>query len=137
MYFLGEIKHESLSSIYSHAKVHVLPSFRESPGLATLEAAAHGVNCVVSIYGPVTEYFGQDAWYCDPLNEDSIKTAILEAWHSPLSRTLQQRVLKDFTWKRAAEVTLVAYEQVLTRMARGSGSKMEQKRAGLAMQHFN
>lgn len=122
VYFLGEVKHESLGSIYSHAKVHVLPSFRESPGLVTLEAAAHGVNCVVSIYGPVTEYFGQNVWYCDPLNEESIKAAVLEAWRSPLAETLKQRILRNFTWKHAGEATLTAYKQVLTRMAGDSGS---------------
>ncbi len=124
VYFLGEIKHESLGSIYSHAKVHVLPSFRESPGLATLEAAIHGVNCVVSIYGPVTEYFGQDVWYCDPLDEGSIRTAVLEAWRSPLTEILKQRISKSFTWKHAGEATLTAYKQMLTRMVRGSGSKL-------------
>lgn len=121
VYFLGEIEHESLGPIYSNAKVHVLPSFRESPGLATLEAAVYGANCVVSIYGPVTEYFGQDVWYCDPLNEESIKTAVLEAWRSPLTEALKQRILKGFTWKHAGDATLTAYKQVLARLAGTTG----------------
>ena len=59
-FFLGEISHDDIYPYYSKAKVHVLPSFRESPGLSTLEAAVFGVNCVVSFHGPVAEYFGLD-----------------------------------------------------------------------------
>lgn len=115
VYFLGEIKHENLGLIYSCAKVHVLPSLRESPGLATLEAATYGANCVVSIYGPVTEYFGQNAWHCDPLHNQSIRVAILEAWHAPRSEKLKQRVLSSFTWEHAGKATLAAYEQILAK----------------------
>lgn len=114
-FFLGEIRHDQLPCVYRGAKVHVLPSLRESPGLVSLEAGVLGVNCVVSVYGPVTEYFGSDAWYCDPSSLDSIRTAILDAWQAPRNEDLRQRVLRDFTWDRAAEVTLKAYEWVLSR----------------------
>lgn len=65
-YFLGEVPHEDLVGLYDRARVHVFPSFRESPGLATLEAAGRGVNCAVSHLGPVTEYFRNLMRYCNP-----------------------------------------------------------------------
>lgn len=121
VYFLGEVKHECLPPVYSNAKVHVLCSLRESPGLASLEAAVHGANLVVSIFGPVAEYFGQDVWYCDPLDVKSIERAILGAWQSPRREALKRRILENFTWRRAAEATLAAYKEVLSRASHREG----------------
>ncbi|KYH32828.1 glycosyltransferase [Neomoorella mulderi] len=114
-YFVGEIPYRSLPLFYRRAKVHALPSLRESPGLATLEAAIHGANCVVSYYGPVNEYFGSFVWYCNPTDIDSIRSAILGAWSSPRKLELGERIRKEFTWEIAAQVTLAAYEQLLRR----------------------
>ena len=112
-YFLGKIPHEDIYEYYSNAKVHVLPSLRESPGLTTLEAAISGVNCVISIHTPVLEYFGLNTFCCDPLNIKSIKNAVLEAWNSPNDNQLKNRLLKNFTWKKAAIKTLEAYNFIL------------------------
>ena len=88
---------------YSRAKVHALPSLSETTGLSTLEAAICGINCVVSIHGPITEYFGFDAYICDPKNVNSIKNAVLDAWNNPKSNKLKNRILSKFTWEKAAE----------------------------------
>jgi glycosyltransferase involved in cell wall biosynthesis len=109
VHFVGEIAYENIGRYYNSAKVHVLPSLRESPGLVTLEAAIHGANCVVSIHGPVAEYFGPDAWYCDPADTGSIRKAILQAWSSPRNERLIDKILNHFTWEKAAEKTLAAY----------------------------
>lgn len=102
-----------LKTVYAHAKVHVLPSLRESPGLVSLEAAVLGANCVVSFHGPVTEYFGQDVWYCDPESEESIFSAVTQAWKARPSTRLRERILRDFTWDNAARQTLLGYETAL------------------------
>ena len=112
-YFLGEIPHEEIYPYFSNAKVHVLPSFRESPGLSTLEAAVFGANCVVSFHGPIAEYFGLDIFCCDPKNVESIKNAILKAWNSPKKNNLKNRILNEFTWANAALKTFNAYKHVL------------------------
>ena len=88
---------------------------RESPGLSTLEAAISGANCVVSFHTPFTEYFSLDTLSCDPLNIESIQHAVLKAWNSPGNDELKKRVLKYFTWKRAALKTLEAYEYILNK----------------------
>jgi glycosyltransferase involved in cell wall biosynthesis len=98
---------------YRRAQVHVLPSLRESPGLVTLEAAMYETNCVVSSHGPITEYFGQDVWCCEPIDIHSIQTAILSAWNAPINNNLKEKIQKRFTWKEAARVTLDAYKNVL------------------------
>lgn len=113
-YFLDEVPHEDLYHFYSKAKVHALPSLSETTGLSTLEAASFGVNCVVSIHGPITEYFGFDAFVCDPQNVNSIKNAVLEAWRTPKSNKLKKRVLNNFNWEKTAEKTLIAYEHILS-----------------------
>lgn len=113
-FFLQHIAHESLPAIYRRARVHALPSMRESPGLVTLEAAVQGANCVVSIHGPVIEYFGAKAWVCDPASEESIEQAVVSAWEAPRTGELGRSVQNEFTWERAGRQTLAAYEHLLT-----------------------
>lgn len=115
VFFIGEIPHSQMPHIYERAKVHALVSLRESPGLATLEAAIYGANCEVSKYSPVEEYFGEDAWICDPLDILSIKKAALNAWNAPHSDNLKNRILKEFTWEKAAKATLEAYKLIINK----------------------
>lgn len=112
--FIPAVPHEEIAEFYRQAKVHVLPSLRESPGLVTLEAALQKANCVVSIHGPVPEYFGSCAWCCDPDDVGSIRKAVLQAWKAPRSDELKRRVVSHFTWDEAARATLDAYLRVLS-----------------------
>ena len=109
-YFLGNIPHEKLPSLYAVSKVHVLPSFFETTGLSSLEAGIMGCNIVVSDRGDVREYFGNHAYYCEPDSIDSIRHAVLEAYNSPLTTELRKRILENFTWEVTASKTLSAYE---------------------------
>ncbi|RYE23172.1 MAG: glycosyltransferase family 1 protein [Sphingobacteriales bacterium] len=109
----GWIAGDDLYTAYSNAKVHVLPSYFETTGLSSLEAAVMGCNIVVTNKGDTRDYFKDDAWYCDPDSERSIKEAVDAAYAAPYNEAFKQRILKDYTWKRAAEETLAAYKQVL------------------------
>ena len=113
VYFLGPMSAERLASIYVLADVHVLPSWRETPGLASLEAAAAGCRIVSTSNGSAWEYFGDEAWYCDPRDQDSIREAVLTALDSPPSDKLRAHVLEHFTWEAAAKITLDAYHKIL------------------------
>lgn len=115
VFFIDEIAHDKIYRYYNRAKVHVLPSLRESPGLSSLEAAVCDTNCVVSIHAPITEYFGLDAFVCDPSDIRSIQIAVLSAYYSPVKENLKKRILKDFTWEKAANKTLKAYEFLLNK----------------------
>jgi glycosyltransferase involved in cell wall biosynthesis len=119
VHFLPHVPHESLPSIYKRAKVHALPSMRESPGLVSLEAAVQGANCVVGIHAPVLEYFGDQAWVCDPQNDESVRRAVMDAFEAPRSGRLGEEIRRTFTWEQAGLQTHAAYERVLSRRGRG------------------
>jgi glycosyltransferase involved in cell wall biosynthesis len=110
---LGPMTARELADAYAAAKVHVQPSWVETTGLASLEAGLAGCNLVVARLPPVREYFGDYVWYCDPGDVSSIRRAILEAWASPPRPELGEHIRKNYTWERAAQVTLKAYRQVL------------------------
>ncbi len=111
-FIVGPVPHAQLPTFYERARVHALPSMRESPGLVTMEAAHHGANCVVGIHAPVQEYFGSLAWVCDPTAEDSIRAAVTGAWRAPRDGALGRRVRDTFSWDVAAGQTRDAYLRV-------------------------
>jgi glycosyltransferase involved in cell wall biosynthesis len=119
VYFLGPMPAEELAAIYALAAVHVLPSWRETPGLVSLEAAAAGCRIVSTSIGSAYEYFGDLAWYCDPRNAQSIRRAVQEALATPPSEKLRKLVLERYTWEAASAATLKAYRLALS----GKGEK--------------
>ncbi|PJB82600.1 MAG: glycosyl transferase family 1 [Acidobacteria bacterium CG_4_9_14_3_um_filter_49_7] len=110
---IGAVPHEQLPLIYRVARVHVLPSWMETTGLSTLEAAAMGCNIVVTRKGDTEEYFGDYAFYCEPDNVDSIRTAVQQAYETPVDPSFRKHVMENFTWKIAGRMTLSAYEKAL------------------------
>ena len=58
-----------LASAYAAAAVHTLPSWMETCGLVSLEAALSGTPLVGSTFGHELEYLEGDAWYADPGDE--------------------------------------------------------------------
>ncbi len=111
--FIPYIKQEELIEYYSKAKVHILPSWFETTGLSSLEAAAMGCNVVVTDKGDVREYFGDLAYYCNPESPESIALALEKALNEDVKTELRERVMNNFTWEKAAEQTLSAYKKVL------------------------
>ncbi|GAB4382666.1 MAG: glycosyltransferase [Salibacteraceae bacterium] len=100
---------DRMVELISKCRVHCLPSWFETTGLVSLEAATLGCNIVVTDKGDTVDYFRKDAWYCDPGDTNSIKQAVLEAHRSAQSTTLRDRIRNEYTWKRAAEKTLEGY----------------------------
>jgi len=111
--WLPGLDRAEVREILARARVHALPSWFETPGLASLEAAAAGCAVVVSDRGSTREYFGDGAHYCDPRDVASIRDAVARAYDSPPPASLRKRVLEDFTWDKAAQRTLRAYESAL------------------------
>lgn len=118
---------EQLRSAYAAARVHALPSWVETCGLVSLEAALADCNLVVSTAGYELEYFRDLAYYCDPADSESIRAAVLAAltnYPQDAGRRaeLKRLILTEYTWERAAAVTLQAYERTLgASPARGTG----------------
>ncbi|AIE85337.1 glycosyltransferase family 4 protein [Fimbriimonas ginsengisoli] len=110
--FVGSLSGDELVASYSHAKVHALPSFRETPGLASLEAAAMGCAIVSTDVGSAREYFGDEADYCSPHSADSMRIAVASAWGAGAPVGLSARIREKYTWDAAAKATLAAYERL-------------------------
>jgi glycosyltransferase involved in cell wall biosynthesis len=111
--FISHLSQEELLTWYKKAKVHVLPSWFETCGLSSLEAAAMGCNIVITDKGYTREYFGNNGFYCDPANASSILNAVRKASQSDWKSELQEKIFLDFTWQRAAAITLDVYKKVL------------------------
>lgn len=107
--FLGQLDKTNIIGELAKAKVHVLPSFFETTGLSSLEAAAMGCNVVITTRGDATEYFGDAAIYCEPDQPETIKSAVEKALHSPVNPDLRQMVMKNYRWDIAAQKTASAY----------------------------
>lgn len=112
--FHDRIEQSRLVDYYKAAKVHALPSWFETCGLSSLEAAAMGCNIVITDKGYTRDYFGNDAFYCDPADPASIFKAIDEAAHSVSSKKLQQKILEHYTWQQAAAITLTECKKIVS-----------------------
>jgi glycosyltransferase involved in cell wall biosynthesis len=113
--FIDYLPQSELASAYKAAKVHALPSWFETPGLASLEAALAGCNIVSTDRGSAKEYFGDTAWYCNPDDTGSIRQAVLVAFQCERKIYLKDRISQNFTWEVAAEKTLQAYQTAIAR----------------------
>lgn len=113
--YLGGLQHDSqmLASAYRAAKVHALVSWYETPGLATLEAAASGCNIVSTTRGSAREYLHALAWYCDPGDINSVMRALVSAYRAPRNSELWEVLKTEYTWEQAAARTYSAYTKVL------------------------
>jgi len=112
--FIDHIPQYALVKYYQQAKVHILPSWFETTGLSSIEAALMGCNIVITDKGDAKEYFGSDAFYCDPDKPDSILAAIERASKADFNENLRQRILEKYTWKQAALQTQKAYQIAVT-----------------------
>jgi glycosyltransferase involved in cell wall biosynthesis len=114
IHFIGFQPQEELTKYYQEAKVHVLPSWNETCGLSSLEAAYNGCNIVITDKGDTLEYYGEHAWYCDPANISSIFEAVDKAAKAPCNNTdLLRKIGELYNWQKAALETKEAYKSVL------------------------
>lgn len=112
--YLGRLDSNVLASAFCAARVHVLPSWYELPGLVSLEAAHYETNVVVTDYGTARDYLEEKAYYCAPDDDESILNAVTAAYYAPTKQGLREQVAQ-FTWERAAERNLEIYYKALGR----------------------
>ena len=113
MQFLGAVSNEEVLALLARSHAYVCPSFIETPGLASLEAAAVGCNVALGDCAPVREYFGDEAIPFDPSDPSAIRRAVHEAVRRPLSPELRRRIRDQYDWSVAARETAEAYASVL------------------------
>jgi len=112
--FIDHVPQIELIKYYQQAKVHVLPSWFETTGLSSLEAAVMGCNIVITDKGDTKEYFGTNAFYCNPGEQQSILAAVEKASNSGYNEDLHDMILKKYTWRQAAKQTYNAYQQTIS-----------------------
>jgi glycosyltransferase involved in cell wall biosynthesis len=112
--FMAQQPPAQLRGLYHAARVHACVSWYETPGLASLEAAACGCALVVTPGGCTREYFGDEAVYAQPNDLGTIRRAVEDALARGPSPTLGQRVAREYTWDVTAEQTLAAYRLALS-----------------------
>ena len=111
--FIDEMKYENLASAYASAKVHVMPSWFETPGLSSLEAGLAGCNIVTTDRGCPREYFKNMAAYCNPASQKSIREQVEKMYRTPKSSKLSRHIFNNYIWEKAAQKTLEAYQSIL------------------------
>lgn len=104
---------EELAKLYGEAQTHALPSWFETTGLSSLEAAGSGCIPIVSPKGDVQEYFSEIAEFCEPESVESIKRAILRASQRIDHERVSNYVHSQFTWKIAAERSFSVYQKLV------------------------
>jgi glycosyltransferase involved in cell wall biosynthesis len=114
VHIIGHIDHEALPYYYLAAKIHILPSWMETTGLSSLEAAAMGCNIVITKKGDTEEYFGNAAFYCEPDNIESIRSTIIAAHTKAKSLEYSHYIRERFSWRRAAQDTISCYRSLLS-----------------------
>jgi glycosyltransferase involved in cell wall biosynthesis len=111
--FIEHATQEELVGYYQKAKVHILPSWFETTGLSSLEAAAMGCNIVITDKGDTKEYFGSHAIYCSPSSPASIFTSVEKASVLPCDKILQSKIAMHYTWQRASLYTAQGYKNII------------------------
>ena len=114
---LGHVPDEDLPMLYGAAAVFALPSLHEGFGLPVLEAMACGTPVLASNVYAVPEVAGDAAKLVDPYDMDAISAGLIQILEDTnFAATLRERGLaraREFTWRRAAEQHLAAYESLV------------------------
>lgn len=126
VHFVGRISPDDplMPSAIAGCRVFTLPSWAEGAPLAALEAGIAGASMVLSDRSSEMEYFGDLARYCDPSSPESIRSAILEAYNSPLTgeekSALRVHVEQNFSWEVYTRKTADIYESVMAARLAGT-----------------
>jgi glycosyltransferase involved in cell wall biosynthesis len=114
--FLGQVPDEALPALYGAASVCVVPSLYEGFGLPVLEAMACGVPVVASNRTSLPEVAGDGALVVEPHPAGLAAAIDRLLGDEALRAALRARGLaraRAYTWRRTAEQTATAYEDLL------------------------
>lgn len=100
--FVGPLPRDQVLQRLAGTQGHVLPSFVETPGLATMEALALGTPAVAAATPVVQEYFGAAPRYVEPGDVDALASALASiADDPPASPEEQDRRRRIWDWSTA------------------------------------
>ena len=106
-----------LKNLYKNARAFIFPSLYEGFGLPVLEAFSCGCPALISRSSSLPEIGGDGAIYFDPLDRQSIISAVEtvlfnEMYREELIRKGYNR-LKFFSWEKTADTTKKIYHNLL------------------------
>ena len=113
VFFAGHLQGKAYRDALLSHKVHAQPSWFETTGLASLEAAAAGCNIVITNRGDTAEVFRDYAFYCDPANIRDIQNKVLMALEQPPLKDQREFFYENFRWELAAEKIFNIYKNLL------------------------
>lgn len=116
--FTGRIDHEEFVRQYARASLAVVPSVYEGFGLPAGEAMACEVPVISTTGGALPEVLGDAGVLVPPADAEALAKAISDLLSNPerarrLGQAGYRRVQEKFTWKRAAEKTIDAYQEAI------------------------
>jgi len=111
--YLPHLTDAELAGAYRAARVHVLPSWYELPGLVTLEALGAGCAVVTTGWGTLKDYLGDTIPYAAPDDPAALRRAIADAagWDFAEARARAA----SFGIARSVELWTALYEEIVGR----------------------
>ncbi|MCP4373148.1 MAG: glycosyltransferase family 4 protein [Deltaproteobacteria bacterium] len=121
--FTGRIDNRKFVKEYAKAALAVVPSVYEGFGLPVGEAMACGVPVISTTGGALPEVVGDAGIVVPPADSDELAKAIIKLLDNPdmaksLAAAGYKRVKDNFTWKKAAEKTVEAYQEAINDYSR-------------------
>lgn len=112
VYFIDAVEHSEINAFFKYAKLHVLLSLRESPGLVNIEALSNNCPIVISDerFLPVKTYFGNQPYVVNPLNIEKIKEVVVDAYKN---RKIVPFDFEKFSWETVSNQTYSIYNDIL------------------------
>lgn len=104
--FVEQVSHAEALRLLSEARAHAQVSFLETPGLATLEAAAAGASVVASASPVVREYLPAGTRLVRPESLGDIGRQLRAALDEPPDADFAKWVREDLHWNRVLEPLL-------------------------------
>jgi glycosyltransferase involved in cell wall biosynthesis len=122
----GRVPYEEIVRTYAATTVAVVPSLYEGFGLPAVEAMSCKVPVVCTRAGALPEVVGEDGSagiVVPPGDPETLGLAIGELLDSPERRLSmgeagRERVKRNFTWKRTAELSVEVYRELLAERSR-------------------
>jgi glycosyltransferase involved in cell wall biosynthesis len=110
---------ELIRSAMAGCEFFAMPSLRETPSIASLEAGAAGARILTTDLGSTTEYFEQHAVYVNPFDIDSMQDGVRAIIALPRNEALVERIRQLYRWDIVVEQLVDVYSTVLEKVVGG------------------
>ena len=119
IHYNGHISYQELIAAYHQTDGFIFASSCETLPNILIEAMAAGLPIASSSYGPMPEALGEAGAYFDPVQPDSIATAVRELvtnhiWRTQVAHQAYQRA-QAYSWERCAYDTFSYLAEVAAR----------------------